>query len=133
MKLIDSIKANEGFVNHVYKDSLGRDTLGYGTLMPINEDEAEMLLVHRLNKMKNDLANRKPTIQLLNKSRQDVLYEMAYQMGVDGVLKFKNMWKAIEQKDYKQAGVEMLDSIWSRQTPERASRLAVIMGRIKTD
>ena len=115
---------HEGFVDHVYKDSRGLDTIGYGTLMPLSKEECKLLLVHRLDKMKNNLADKKPEIQLLNKDKQDVLYEMAYQMGVSGVLKFKNMWKAIEDDDYEEAGTQMLDSRWAKQTPSRAQELA---------
>jgi len=125
--LIDNIKKSEGFVDHVYKDSLGKDTIGYGTLMPLTEAECELLLAHRLDKMKLELADKEPGMQLLNKVRQDVLYEMAYQMGVNGVTKFHNMWKAIRAGDYAEAAVQMLDSRWAKQTASRANRLANIM------
>jgi len=49
-KLVENIKDSEGFVDHVYQDSLGIDTLGYGTKMPLDKEEAELLLKHRLGK-----------------------------------------------------------------------------------
>ena len=59
--------------------------------------------------------------------RRAVLLSMAYQMGVDGLMKFKNMWAAINRQDWDDAADQMLDSKWARQTPERAGRHARIM------
>ena len=38
------------------------------------------------------------------------------------------MWQALENFDYVQAAVEMLDSRWAKQTPNRAQELAKRMG-----
>ena len=40
------------------------------------------------------------------------------------------MIKALEAKDYKRAGDEMLDSKWAKQTPARANRLSKAMKAI---
>ena len=122
--LIENIKESEGFVNHVYKDHLGKDTIGYGTLMPLTKDECELLLVHRLEKMKSSLINSKYIVGLLSERRQNILFEMCYQLGVSGLLNFKNMWKALEENDFKEASIQMMDSKWAKQTPERAYRLS---------
>jgi len=127
MSLIENIKKSEGFVGVVYKDSLGIDTIGYGTKLPIDEDEAELLLNHRLTKKRLELTNVKPVLKTLSRERQDVLFEMVYQMGVGGVLLFKKMWEAIEADDYFIASLEMLSSKWAKQTPLRAKRLSNIM------
>ncbi len=127
MSLIENIKKSEGFVGTVYKDSLDIDTLGYGTRMPLNEAEAELLLKSRLDVFIASLVDKKPIIHVLSDERRDVLYEMAYQLGVGGVLKFKNMWHAIEHKDFHIASLEMLNSKWAKQTPLRAKKLAKIM------
>lgn len=125
--LIENIKKSEGFVDHVYQDSLGIDTIGYGTKMPLTEKECELLLVHRLDKLKDEIFDKKSITILLPEKRQDVIFEMCYQMGVRGVLNFKKMWKAIEAGDYNEASKQMLDSKWANQTPQRASGLAKIM------
>ena len=52
---------------------------------------------------------------------------MVFQLGIGGVSKFKNMWKALEKEDYYTASQEMLDSRWARQTPKRAEDLSNIM------
>jgi lysozyme len=52
---------------------------------------------------------------------------MAFQMGVDGLLKFKNTLELIKNGKYKEASDAMLDSLWAKQTPNRASRLSAQM------
>ena len=51
-------------------------------------------------------------------------------MGAFGVSKFKGMLKALSEKDYKRASYEMLDSLWARQTPNRAKRMSERMANI---
>ena len=60
-----------------------------------------------------------------------VLIEMVFQLGIGGVSKFKNMWKALGEGDYQTASEEMLDSRWAKQTPKRAEGLSAIMKSCK--
>lgn len=122
--LIDDIKENEGFRGNVYKDTLGFDTIGYGIKLPITKKEAITLLKHRLNKKKAKLIKARPHIAILPEEIQNVLFEMAYQLGVGGILKFKKMFEALEEEDHLEASYEMLDSKWAKQTPNRAKKLA---------
>ena len=125
--LEDKIKSSEGFMGYQYDDHLGHPTIGYGTLLPLTEEEGTLLLRYRLRKMKLELLKKKEFVLLLPEEAQGVLYEMAYQLGVPGLLRFKKMWKALTFSNYEMAAVEMLDSKWATQTPERAKRLADIM------
>ena len=127
--LIDDIKQEEGFKGIVYKCTEGFDTIGYGTRLPLSEKEAEMILEYRLNILKANLSSSLYMLDI-DKKAWDILYNMVYQMGVKGVLNFKNMIKALEAKDYKRAGDEMLDSKWAKQTPARANRLSKAMKAI---
>jgi len=128
MELIDSIKEHEGFDGKPYRDTEGFLTIGYGTKLPISRAEGEMLLKNRLDILSNELIQKEPMLLNLPSEKQGILFEMAYQMGVNGVLKFKKMWQALENFDYVQAAVEMLDSRWAKQTPNRAQELAKRMG-----
>lgn len=123
-ELIIKIKQSEGFRGEVYQDHLGFDTLGYGTKMPISEKEAEMLLIARLNSKMREIETKQPIYNALSETAKDIILEMCYQMGVNGVLKFKNMWAALKDGDYETAADEMLDSMWAKQTPNRAEDLA---------
>jgi len=48
-------------------------------------------------------------------------------MGVDGLLGFKNTLELIRTGSYEKAAEGMLSSLWAKQTPARAKRLAVQM------
>jgi len=61
---------------------------------------------------------------------KDVVYEMCYQMGVSGVSMFKKTLLYLENKEFRMASKEMLDSRWARQTPNRANRLSDIIGAL---
>ena len=122
-ELIESIKRHEGYRGTCYKDSLGIETIGYGSKLPITKIEAELLLKHRLNNMIKELQSYKPFIINLPNNIQEVLYEMAYQLGIGSLLKFKNMWKALENQDIEGMIKEMRNSKWYRQTPNRVEEL----------
>ena len=126
-KVIESLKQEEGFCGMPYEDTLGISTIGYGTQLPLSEEEAELLLKHRLDKKILELNEKEPFFLELPQKAQEVIANMAYQLGVGGVLKFKKMWMALKNGDYQKAADEMLDSKWAKQTPNRAKRLARIM------
>ena len=52
---------------------------------------------------------------------------MCFQMGFSGFCKFKKAISAMKEKNWKGASEEMLDSLWARQTSNRANRLATIV------
>ena len=126
-RVIDSLKQEEGFDGMPYEDTLGIPTIGYGTKLPLTKEEAEMLLKHRLEEKILELSEKEPFFLDLPAKAQEVIANMAYQLGVGGVLKFKKMWAALKKGDYQKAADEMLDSKWAKQTPNRARRLAEIM------
>lgn len=137
-ELIENIKQSEGFRGVVYKDTLGFDTIGFGTKLPISEDEAALILEYRLKQKIKELEAREPFINKLPLEKQEIIAEMCYQMGVSSVLRFKKMWEALKRFDYKAASEQMLDSSWARQmhaadmqdgkdSINRAERLAEIM------
>lgn len=130
MSYVEDIKNEEGFKGVVYKCTEGFDTIGYGTKLPLTKEEATLLLEYRLGKLKSELNS---SLYALEAPAEvwDILYNMAYQLGVPGLLKFGKFIKALQNKDYSQASIEMLDSKWASQTPNRAKRLSDRMKAIK--
>lgn len=140
MSLLQSIKQNEGFRSEIYKDSLGFNTIGYGFLenaltpdelainggkiTPMSRQIADKILELKLEKLKVELFKRLGWLKEHNEIVQDVLLEMSYQLGIDGVLCFKNTLKMIESKDYENASANILKSKWAMQTPQRARKLS---------
>ena len=130
MSLIDNIKISEGFRSRPYRCTENHLTIGYGFAIKdseLDEDICDMILERKVAKLVQRLEKNLPYLPSLPKDAQDVLIEMAYQMGVSGLLKFKKTLMYVESKDYKDASVEMLDSRWAKQTPNRAKKLSDIM------
>ena len=63
----------------------------------------------------------------LSQTRRHVLVDMAFNLGIFGLLKFQNTLKAIQEERWADAAVEMLDSRWSQQVGQRAKTLAKMM------
>ena len=127
------IKRHEGFVSNAYKDSLGYLTIGYGRLIDkskgggITESEAEYLLANDVNGVYDSLMHHLSCFTTLDAPRQAVLLNMAFQMGVHGLLQFKSTLNLIELGDYDAAADNMLKSLWASQTPNRAKEMATQM------
>ena len=52
---------------------------------------------------------------------------MSYQMGVGGLLSFRLTLAALEEGNRQEAYDMALDSLWARQTPARAKRVAAML------
>ena len=125
--LIARIKEDEGFRSQPYRDSRGFLTIGFGLNLDfgITEEEASLLLEHRLEKIRAELKHRWHPATELPRPVVDALVEAAYQLGVEGLLRFHRMLRALEKRppDYAKAIIEARDSPWQRQTPHRVDRL----------
>lgn len=128
--LEEQLRRDEGEVLHEYKDHLGYSTIGVGRLIDkrrgggITEEESAYLLRNDIIKKKSQVIARLPWVLDLSEERQAVLYNMAFQMGIDGLLGFKNTLELIRTGQYAAAAAGMLNSKWATQTPERAKRLS---------
>ena len=128
--LLDAVKLSEGFRDRVYKCTEGVDTIGYGFAIKdlvMDEDIAEMILRRKLDALIDRVNKRFPFVEEMPEAGQDVIYEMCYQLGVSGVSKFKKTLAYLENREYRMAASEMLDSKWHRQTPNRSQRLSDII------
>ena len=126
MRLVEDLKLEEGFRGEVYLDSEGYPTIGYGTKLPLDKEEAELLLRHRLEKKINEVNVCFPHLEVDSKI-WDMLYNMAYQMGTKKLLTFKKMIKALEEKDFLKAYEEGRDSLWYKQTPNRCIKVLSVL------
>ena len=127
MSLIESIKRHEGYVGIVYKDSLGIDTIGYGFAikdLELDEDICEIILERKLKELETRVNLKFKWFIYMPQEIKDVVMEMCYQLGVGGVSKFKKTIAYLQNKQWEEASVEMLDSLWAKQTPNRAKELS---------
>ncbi len=122
---LDQITADlgneEGLRLQVYKDSRGNDTWGYGFLLANgwDKEECDFILAHRLQKYEAQLAAAFPKYYELDSIRQCVLLDMAWNMGVPGLMEFKNMLADILRRDYGAAADEIMQSESAQQHPGR--------------
>ena len=132
--LMADLRRDEGFLPHAYQDHLGYWTLGYGFLIDqrkggrIPKSVAEFWLRYEINDREAQLQSRWPAYDDQPEDVRRALLNMTFQMGVDGVLGFKNMLKALERGDRIEAADHARDSKWRQQdTPERAERVCRLL------
>ena len=123
MTLIETIKRHEGFRAIPYRCTEGVWTIGYG-FTSLTKYESDVILKIKVDNLRVDLA---PVIEPLSPARQDVIINMAYNLGLNGVMGFRKMWSAIYDKDFVRAADEMLKSKWADQVGARAIELSEIM------
>ena len=137
MSLEERLMEHEGFIPKIYKDTRGLATIGYGHLVtkqdPFIEDveypEEELydLFLKDLQKAKNGAEEIVGHIKELHSTAKEIIIEMVYQLGVTGVRRFLKTLLHLENRDYKNASMEMLDSAWRKQTPKRCEKLSKMM------
>jgi lysozyme len=131
--LYKQIMRDEGCVLHAYECTRGAITIGYGRMIDekfgggITREEAAYLLGNDIQRVTRELQSSLPWVIRLSEPRMGVLMNMCFQLGLAGLLKFKNTLALIRGGRYDEAAAEMLDSTWAKQTPERARRLALQM------
>ena len=126
-KMIEQLVDHEGLELHPYEDSLGILTIGVGRNLEergISEDEAFYLLGNDIEIIWDELIKQHPIVEDLDDQRQMILLDMAFNMGVPRLGKFKKMWAAIEDGDMIEASKQALASRWADQVGRRAERLA---------
>lgn len=133
---------HEGLRLSIYKCSRGYRTIGVGRnidtnpLTPeerkavgdiengITRNAAIFLLRNDIKKVIKQCDDNLICWGILNDERQYALLDMCFQLGIDGLLKFKNMLSALNEKNYTKAAEECLKSNYAKQTPKRANRIA---------
>ena len=150
-QFIDKLIQGEGLVLTVYQDTLGIDTIGIGRNLKdrgiskeeldhmdipnmdavyehgITEEDAVYLATNDVQIVERELCQAHSCVDSLDAVRQLVLMDMAFNMGVPRLKKFKKMWAAVHDNDFATAAKEMLDSRWARQVKGRSTRLAHAM------
>ena len=129
--MITSLRAqlyrDEGVRLKPYKDSEGLLTIGVGRCLDrvgITMGESELMLDNDISRTTADVITHIPWSYELDEIRRAVLVNMAFNVGIAGLLKFERMLAALKARGYETAAKEMLDSKWRKQVGVRAERLA---------
>ena len=130
--VVSILKHDEGFRESPYTDTEGRLTIGYGFCLdtnPMPESVADYWMLIILKAISKELAQSRfnSVYRELSTNRKAAILNMCYQMGVGGCLEFSRMWKNLAAADYEEASQEALNSLWARQTPYRATRVAEVI------
>jgi len=127
MDLVEQLRRDEGVKYTPYRDTRGYLTVGVGRnldTVPFVDSEVNLML-------QNDIAEKQKCLgefawyAALDEVRQAAITNMAFNLGVSGLLGFPHMIAALAAKDWATANSEMLNSVWSRQVGDRANRLAL--------
>jgi lysozyme len=128
--LEDQLIDHEGLELKPYRCTAEKLTIGVGRNIEdrgITEDEARYLLKNDIKIVEDELLEKKPVVAGLDAVRQRVLVDMGFNLGIPTLLKFQNMWAAIEEEDFETAAEEAMDSRWAKQVGQRAERLCQAM------
>jgi lysozyme len=128
----------EGFRPKVYLDPAGIRTIGYGHNLEaqpltaedkqalgldpniadddivLTEQQGQDLYRRDVRKIMPDISSKVPNFSELPRGAQRAIADMAFNMGVAGVVGFKDMIKALKDKDYDAAADAMLDSNYAK-------------------
>ena len=121
---------DEGNVPYAYSDSLGYLTIGVGFLIDkrkggrLPDAVRDFWLDYEISKTTAELEKRLPFFSELSQVRKDTLINMAFNLGVNGILNFKKTIALMADGKHTEASREMLDSRWARQVGQRANRLS---------
>lgn len=117
----------------VYKDSLQKNTIGYGHLVLPGENFSDGITEQEaLTLLDNDIAIARSQLVKLNLVKlpsdwNDLLVIMLFQLGLTGTMRFKKMIAALQVHNYKEATNQMRDSLWYRQTPNRVNQMISVL------
>ena len=135
-ELLVMIEKDEGNSGKLYKDTEDLWTIGIGFCLdrrPMPREVAIYWLDLILDEILADLSNTNQynTFHKLNQARQFAIINMCYQLGVMGVCHpvhgFIKMWGSLAVEDYEAAAKHAIDSVWYRQTTNRATRVAEVI------
>ena len=123
----EMLKRHEGLRLFVYECTGGKKTIGYGRNLEdrgITEAEAESMLDNDIEQIGQSLNDTFSFYADLDEVRKAVLIDLAFNIGMAGLKGFRKMLKAIERGDFSEAAIQILDSKYATQVPNRAMDLA---------
>jgi lysozyme len=129
-KLIAQLEIDEDRRKIIYKDTLGKITGGVGRNLsdrPFSDDEIDLMLKNDIAFVERELDRRIPWWRKLDDVRQNVIANMAFNMGVPRLLGFSMTLDLVNSGRFDAAAEEMLRSRWAVQVGDRAKRLSTMM------
>ena len=142
-KLQKELAEDEGCKYEIYLDHIGYKTFGIGHLCKATDPENDMDVGTEVSKERVDEcfeADIAMTIEDCNilysnfkdipEEAQLILANMMFNLGRPRLSRFLNLKAAVDSEDWMEASVQMMDSKWARQVPNRAERLCSRMEKL---
>jgi lysozyme len=127
--LLEDLQRDEGLSLYPYTDTVGKVTIGFGRNLTdngISTEEASQLLKNDMMNVVDEMRVRFMGMEL-SEGVERALLNMAFNMGVPRLKKFKKTWAALYGGHYATAAEEALDSRWGKQVGARAQRVAALI------
>jgi len=144
-KLQEDLKIDEGIIYRVYLDHLGYPTFGIGHLItesdpehgmdvdtPVSPDRVDAAFEADVESVIKDCKRLYDQWEELPEQVQLIIANMMFNMGYTRLSKFKGMKAGVDNRDWKRAAEEMVDSRWYEQVTTRAERLVTKMRLINS-
>jgi lysozyme len=128
--LVAELTRDEALRLKPYRCTAGKLTIGIGRNLDdrgISVTEAEFLCRNDVADVMADLDRELPWWRTLDEVRQRVIANMAFNLGIKGLLGFKNTLELVRCGKYLDAAQHMMSSKWAKQVGPRALRLSTLM------
>lgn len=140
-QLLADLTLDEGFRSYVYDDVTGgrilagkvvsgKATLGVGwcpQTNPCTDELGQIILGYHVNQMMASLVLAAPWTQFLPEPGLRAMANMAYSLGVTGLLSFKTFVGLMQRGDYAEAAADLKTTQWFQQVGQRAVRIQALI------
>ncbi len=132
-RLKNQLKEDEGVRLKAYEDTRGYPTVGVGHLVrpadmlhvgdTITQEQCDIFFDYDLARTVVACKRELDGWEGFPDEVQEILANMAYNLGITGLLKFKRTLSLIRSHAYHEAADALVASLWYRQVGNRAKRL----------
>ena len=142
-QLREELKRDEGCVNSIYLDHLNLPTTGIGHLInewdeeygkpvgtPVSEERVNDLFDKDIQVTIDECKVLYDNFDDLPEEAQLIIANMMFNLGRPRLTKFRKMYEAVMDANWIEAAIQMEDSLWAKQVPNRAERLCYRMRNV---
>lgn len=131
-RLAKQLEADEGRRRRLYKDTASppKWSVGVGRNIEdrgLRDDEIDLMLSNDIDEAVSIARALVVNFDKLDDVRQEVVTNMAFNLGMTRLGGFKQFIGALLRFDFQRATTEMMDSKWYEQVGDRGKRLAYAM------
>lgn len=139
--LVSDLQRDEGWRASIYDDANGQPikpgvtvhghpTIAWGFALdvaPLTQTEALPILTSRAAAAMNGLISAASWVASLSEPRQRALGNMAYNLGITGLMKFDNFMGLMQRGDFEEAADDLATTAWYGQVGGRAKRIQTLI------